>query len=86
LHQLYVGRCTVDILSTIPKVASNGLNERGQDFIGRVYTLSSDIENGIGRLHVEDTHWKIQGDDLPAGSKVKVTGINGNILIVEKTD
>lgn len=66
------------------KAASNGLNERGQDFIGRTFTLSSDIENGVGRLNVEDTYWKIQGDDLKAGEKVKVVNVRGNILIVEK--
>jgi len=35
--------------------------------------------NGVG-----DTRWKIEGDDLPAGSKVVVTGVEGTVLKVER--
>ncbi|MGH8562268.1 MAG: NfeD family protein [Nevskiales bacterium] len=59
------------------------LNRRGEQYIGRSFTLSEPIVNGIGKLHVDDTSWRISGADLPAGRKVQVTGVDGTTLRVE---
>ena len=59
------------------------LNRRGHQYVGRSYTLAEGISNGRGRLHVDDTMWKISGPDLPAGSKIRVTGVDGSMLLVE---
>jgi hypothetical protein len=59
------------------------LNRRGQQYVGRSFTLAEPIENGRGRLHVDDTMWKIGGPDLAAGSQVRVVGVDGVILKVE---
>ena len=59
-----------------------GLNRRGEQYVGRVFTLSEPIENGTGKLIIDDTMWKVSGSDLPAGTKVRVTGVQGAILEV----
>lgn len=64
---------------------AKGMNRRGEQYIGRHFTLSSDVVNGVGELRVDDTRWKIVSHhDLPAGSKVKVTAVEGTSLRVEE--
>lgn len=60
------------------------LNRRGEQYIGRTFTLQSPIVNGVGSLRVDDTTWRITGDDLPAGTQVAVTGVDGVILRVSR--
>ena len=59
------------------------LNRRGAQYIGRTFTLEAPITNGIGKIRVDDSTWKIEGADCPAGSKVKVVGIDNTVLKVE---
>jgi hypothetical protein len=59
------------------------LNRRGEQYVGRLFTLAEPIVNGTGKLYVDDTTWKVAGDDLPAGTRVKVTGVEGTVLQVE---
>ena len=64
---------------------AKGMNRRGEQYIGRHFTLHKDIVNGVGELNVDDTRWKIvSSHDLPAGAKVKVTAIEGTSLRVEE--
>lgn len=60
------------------------LNRRGMQYVGRTFTLEEPIVNGQGRIRVDDTTWKIHGEDCDTGSTVKVTEVNGAILSVEK--
>lgn len=62
------------------------LNRRGEQYIGRRFTLAEPIINNIGKLRVDDTTWKVTGPDIPAGATVKVTGVDGTALVVEKQD
>lgn len=59
------------------------LNRRGEQYVSRVFTLSEAIVNGTGKIHVDDTMWKVDGADLPEGTKVRVTGVAGTVLTVE---
>ena len=59
------------------------LNRRGQQYVGRVFTLVEPIVNGQGKIYVDDTTWKIHGADCDAGSSVKVIGVDGVVLNVE---
>ena len=59
------------------------LNRRGEQYVGRVFTLTEAIVNGTGKIHVDDTMWKVEGEDLPAGTQVRVTGVDGTLLTVE---
>ena len=61
-----------------------GLNRRGEQYVGREITINEPIVNGVGKIHISDTSWKIEGEDMPEGSKVKITGTHGTVLKVEK--
>jgi len=64
---------------------AKGMNRRGEQYVGRHFTLAKDIVNGAGELHVDDTRWKIVSyKDLPAGMKVKVVAVEGTSLRVEE--
>lgn len=58
------------------------LNRRQFGYVGRSFTLKQPIADGRGKLTIEDTVWDIEGPDLPAGSKVKVTGVKDMSLLV----
>lgn len=62
------------------------LNRRGESYVGRVFTLSEPIVNGIGKLRVDDSQWRIAGPDAAAGSRVRVVEADGATLKVERTD
>lgn len=62
-----------------------GLNRRGQHYVGRTFVLTEPIVNGRGKLNIDDTIWSVAGEDLDAGTEIKVTGIDGNALNIEKT-
>ncbi len=59
------------------------LNRRGEQYIGRTFTLEEPIVNGMGKIKVDDSIWKISGNDCTAGTKIKVIGIDGTIFKVE---
>jgi len=59
------------------------LNRRGEQYVGRVFTLDAPIVNGVGKIRVDDTSWKINGPECAAGGKVRVTGVDGVVLLVE---
>ncbi|TCK18275.1 hypothetical protein DFR30_1551 [Thiogranum longum] len=59
------------------------LNRRGEQYLGRTFTLEAPIIDGVGKIHVDDSTWKVHGDDCPAGTRVEVTGVDGTILKVE---
>ena len=62
------------------------LNRRGEQYVGRTFTLAEPIVNGQGKIRVDDTSWKIRGDDCEAGSRIKVIGVDGVQLKVEPVD
>ncbi len=59
------------------------LNRRAEQLVGQTVTLASAIENGRGRARIGDGWWSVQGPELPAGSRVRITGHDGAILRVE---
>ncbi len=60
------------------------LNRRGQQYVGRSFVLNDPIVNGEGRLKVDDTIWKIAGEDAAAGARVSVVAVDGAVLRVER--
>ena len=59
------------------------LNRRGQQYVGRVFTLAEPITNGYGKISVDDSHWRVTGPPLDAGAHVKVVAAKGSVLDVE---
>ncbi len=62
------------------------LNQRGSQYIGKVYTLETAIDNGVGRVTIGDSSWRVEGNDVAAGARVRVTGVSGVTLLVEPAD
>jgi len=61
-------------------------NQRGQQYSGRVFTLDEPIVDGVGKVRVDNSVWRIMGPDLPAGAHVRVIGVDGVDFIVEGAD
>ncbi|KFB09129.1 NfeD family protein [Nitratireductor basaltis] len=59
------------------------LNRRAEQLVGRTAILEEPIANGFGRVRLGDTTWRVEGPDLPAGSRVRVTGTRDAQLLVE---
>ena len=59
------------------------LNARAAQYIGREVMVEEAIAGGRGKVRVGDTQWPAQGPDAPKGARVKITGANGTVLIVE---
>ncbi len=59
------------------------LNRRGHSYVGRSFTLRDAIVNGVGKLRVDDSQWRITGPDVPAGTVVRVIAADGATLRVE---
>ena len=62
------------------------LNKRGAQYIGRVFSLYKAIENGEGKIKVDDSIWKVHGQDCSIDTKVKVIAIRGTVFDVEIVD
>jgi membrane protein implicated in regulation of membrane protease activity len=58
------------------------LNRRGDQMIGQRYELIEPIINGRGKARVGDGQWLVNGPDLPLGSMVEVTAVDGATLQV----
>ncbi|GIX34752.1 MAG: membrane protein [Lysobacteraceae bacterium] len=62
------------------------LNRRAEQLRGRVFPLETEIRNGRGRIKVGDAFWTVEGEDAPAGSRVRVVAVEGLTLRVQRVD
>ena len=62
------------------------LNKRGDQYIGRVFSLYKAIENGEGKIKVDDSIWKVHGQDCDINAKVKVIAIHGTVFDVVRIE
>ena len=59
------------------------LNRRAEQYIGRTFTLVEPIINGTGKIKVDDSTWRVKGEDAPIGTQVKTIGVDGIVFDVE---
>jgi len=60
------------------------LNQRGQQLIGRRFTLDTPLVNGRGNLRVADSSWPVIADtNLAAGTEVIVVAVEGITLRIQ---
>jgi len=59
------------------------MNKRGARMQGEVATVTQPIEAGGGRVRFGDSEWIAHGPDAPVGAHVRITGMDGTILLVE---
>lgn len=64
------------------------LNNRGARYIGKIYPVVEPIQNGRGKIKVDDTLWLATSKELtvPYNALVKVTGVDGTFLEVERVN
>jgi membrane protein implicated in regulation of membrane protease activity len=58
------------------------LNDRAVQLIGQTFDLIDPIVNGRGSVKIGDSIWRVQGPELPKGTRVNVTGADGTVLKV----
>lgn len=58
------------------------LNRRGEQLVGRRAVLEQPIVDGVGRIRIDDTTWRVSGPDLAAGTHVKVVEAFESVLRV----
>ncbi|MNZ83307.1 Inner membrane protein YbbJ [compost metagenome] len=62
------------------------LNQREASLVGRTATLQEPIVEGRGRIRLDDTWWPVNGEDMPAGTRVRIASARGRTLTVEPID
>jgi membrane protein implicated in regulation of membrane protease activity len=62
------------------------LNKRSEQYVGRIFTLETPIINGLGKIRVDDSTWRVRCHDLPAGSRIRIIGVDGVILLAKKVE
>lgn len=62
------------------------LNRRGEQYIGRIITIKLPIEDGQGKISIDDSTWKIVGPDCPKGTKIKLVSLDNVIFSVDIID
>jgi len=59
------------------------LNDRGARMIGKSVTVIEKVDEHSGRVRVGDSEWSARGGPGRPGERVRITGVEGNCLIVE---
>lgn len=61
------------------------LNSRMARLVGRSASLLTPIENGVGKVQIEDALWTVTCDeDLAQGVIVNIVGVDGATLVVKQ--
>lgn len=58
-------------------------NDRLGRQVGRFAVVDRAIEGGSGHIRLDDTIWRADGPDLPAGARVRITGHRDGRFLVE---
>lgn len=59
------------------------LNDRAGRLVGRVVTVVEAVDDQSGRVRVGDSDWSARGGPADVGTRVRITGVDGNCLKVE---
>ncbi len=60
------------------------LNDRAARLLGRTVTVVEPVDEHSGRVRVGDGDWSARGGPAEAGERVRITGVEGNCLLVER--
>jgi membrane protein implicated in regulation of membrane protease activity len=63
--------------------ADPGMNDRGARLVGETVTVTHALDGGTGRVKQGDSEWLAKGPDAAPGTKMRVTGHDGTVLVVE---
>jgi inner membrane protein len=62
------------------------LNQKAKQLVDRVFVLDTPMVNGRGRLKIGDAFWTADGEDLPAGTRVRIIAVDGMVLKVRAVE
>ena len=60
------------------------MNRRGMRLAGEIATVVLPLDGGVGRVKHGDSEWLAKGCDADVGERVRISGSDGAVLIVEK--
>ncbi len=78
---LYIGKRV--IAANPVHEADPGMNDRGARLVGETVTVTHAIDGGTGRVRQGDGEWLAKGPDAAPGTRMRVTGHEGTVLVVE---
>jgi len=74
------------IFSKIIARRKAALTESGEftahEMKGKEFELERPIQTGFGDMEIDGFHWSLKGPDAAAGTKVRVIGVDGHMLVV----
>lgn len=59
------------------------LNDRGAQAVGETVLVTHAIDGGQGRVKLGDSEWIAKGPDAEPGTRMRVSGHSGSVLLVE---
>ena len=59
------------------------LNDRSARLVGKSVTVIEPVDEHSGRVRVGDSEWSARGGPGRPGERVRITGVDGNCLLVE---
>ncbi len=62
------------------------LNERAVQHVGQSFDLIDPIVNGRGSVKIGDSIWRVEGPELPKGTRVRVLSADGSLLKVARAE
>ena len=63
--------------------ADPAMNDRGARLVGETVVVTHAIDGGTGRVRHGDTEWLVRGPDAEPGTKMRICGHDGAVLVVE---
>lgn len=78
---VYVGRRFYGVTGV--EAADPLLNDRAAQLVGRRVMVIEAVDEDSGRVRVGDGEWSARGGPAEPGERVRITGVEGNCLIVE---
>lgn len=65
------------------EAADPRMNDRGARAIGETVVVTQAIEGGSGKVRLGDSEWLARGADAVPGTRLRVSGHDGVVLLVE---
>jgi membrane protein implicated in regulation of membrane protease activity len=59
------------------------MNDRGARLVGEMVVVTQAIDGGQGRVRQGDSEWLAKGPDAEPGTRMRVAGHDGVVLLVE---
>jgi membrane protein implicated in regulation of membrane protease activity len=71
-------------LAANPVVSADPMmNDRGARLLGEMVTITQAIDGGTGRARHGDSEWLVKGPDAEPGTRMRISGHDGAVLLVE---